>query len=239
MINRRDVLFQTGGALALFGFMGESAALGGGGKVPPGVPVGKHAVVPLPFDPRKLRGLSDGMIAAHHDSNYAGAVRNLNKVEEDLAHLSQDAPGYLVAGLRERELIYANSVVLHEFYFGNLGGSGKADGTIARALADAFGNLGRWEQMFRAVGLSLSGGSGWVVLDFDFHTRDLRTYWSGNHTQQPAFGAPLLVMDMYEHAYQKDFGAAVAKYIDAFFANLDWSEVNRRYEKVLAMVRAM
>jgi len=78
-----------------------------------------------------------------------------------------------------------------------------------------------------------------VVLDYDFHTHDLRTYWSGNHTQQPAFGAPLLVMDMYEHAYQKDFGAAAAKYVDAFFANINWSEVNRRYAKALAMARAM
>ncbi len=68
--------------------------------------------------------------------------------------------GYLVAGLRERELVYANSVTLHEFYFGNLGGSGKSDGAIAKSLGTAPGGIGRWEEAFRAIGLSLSGGSG-------------------------------------------------------------------------------
>jgi len=61
-----------------------------------------------------------------------------------------------------------------------------------------------------------------VVLALNMHSGDLRVYWSGNHTQCVAFGWPLLVMDMYEHAYQMDFGAAAAKYIDAFFANIRW-----------------
>jgi Fe-Mn family superoxide dismutase len=68
-------------------------------------------------------------------------------------------------------------------------------------------------------------------LDWNLHTGALRTYWSGNHTQMLAFGAPLLVLDMYEHAYQTDYGAAAAKYIDAFMQNVDWQEVNRRFER--------
>jgi Fe-Mn family superoxide dismutase len=67
------------------------------------------------------------------------------------------------------------------------------------------------------------------VLDWNLHTGALRTYWSSNHTQALAFGAPLLVMDMYEHAYQMDYGAAAAKYIDAFMQNIDWQEVDRRF----------
>ena len=59
----------------------------------------------------------------------------------------------------------------------------------------------------------------------------MHTYWSGNHTQAVAFGHPLLVMDMYEHSYQMDFGAAAGKYIDAFFANISWEAVQRRYER--------
>ena len=68
-------------------------------------------------------------------------------------------------------------------------------------------------------------------LDLNLHTGALRTYWSGNHTPTLAFGAPLLVLDMYEHAYQMDYGAAAAKYIDAFMRNVDWQEVNRRFER--------
>ena len=239
MISRREVLVQTGSALAFLGVMGESSARGESKRVKPApVPVGKHTSVPLPFDAKKLKGLSERMVVSHHDNNYAGAVTNLNKVEEELSRVRKDTPGYLVAGLRERELTYTNSLILHEHYFGNLGGNGKPDGAIASALGDAFGGLGRWEELFRATGLSLSGGSGWVVLDYNFQWNDLRTYWSGNHTQQVSFGAPLLVMDMYEHAYQMDFGAAAAKYVDAFFANINWDEANRRYARALAMARA-
>jgi Fe-Mn family superoxide dismutase len=145
----------------------------------------------------------------------------------------------MVAGLRERHLAFTNSVILHELYFGNLGGSGTADGAIRKALADAFGSVGRFEELFRATGLSLAGGSGWAILDFGFHTGDLRIHWSGDHTQALASGQPLLVMDMYEHAYHIDYGAAAARYIDAFFQNIRWEEVDRRYELARNAARAM
>jgi Fe-Mn family superoxide dismutase len=238
MISRRDVLVQTGSALTLLATLGNSAARGEGKRTAPaGVAMGKHAVVPLPFDAKKLKGLSERMVVSHHDNNYAGAVNNLNKVEEEFTHVRKETPGYLVAGLRERELTYTNSLILHEHYFGNLGGNGKPDGAIAAAIGESFASLGRWEELFRATGMSLSGGSGWVVLDYNFHSNDLRSYGSGNHTQQLAFGAPLLVMDMYEHAYQMDFGAAAAKYVDSFFANINWDQVNRRYQRALGMAR--
>jgi Fe-Mn family superoxide dismutase len=190
-----------------------------------------HVMRKLPFDPKKLRGISERMIVSHWENNYGAAVKNLNKVEEELTRVTKDTPGFLVSGLRERELQFTNSIILHEHYFGNLGGDGKAGGTIVAALADAHGSLARWEELFRATGASLGGGSGWTVLDWNFHTAALRTYWSGNHTQAVAFAAPLLVMDMYEHAYQMDYGAAAAKYIDTFMQNIDWQEVNRRFER--------
>ena len=202
---------------------------------------GGHTLAPLPFDPAKLKGLSERMLRSHHENNYGGAVKNLNKVEEELARVGKDTPGFLVGGLKERELTFTNSMILHERYFGNLGGDGKASGSIEKALARDHGSFGRWEELFRATGASLAGGSGWAILDFNLHTGELRTYWSGNHTQSVAFGIPLLVMDMYEHAYAIDYGAAAAKYIDAFFQNIQWDEVNRRFEraqKAYAALRA-
>jgi Fe-Mn family superoxide dismutase len=190
----------------------------------------KHAPLPLPFDPAKLRGISEKMVVSHHDNNYAGAIKNLNKVEEQLAATSKDTPGFLVAGLKERELTFSNSMILHEQYFGNLGGNGKADGRIQQRLADAHGGFDKWEEHFRAVGQSLGGGSGWTIVDFSLLKGDVRTYWAGNHTQTLAGGLPLLVMDMYEHAYAIDYGAAAARYIDAFFQNIKWDVVNRRLE---------
>ena len=202
------------------------------------VQTGQHPIVPLPFDPTKLTGLSERMLVSHHANNYAGAVKNLNKVELELAQVTKDTPGFVVAALKERELLYTNSMILHEHYFGNLGGDGKLQGAVEKALAAAFGSMGRWEELFRAAALSLGGGSGWVILDFNFHTGDLRTYSQGNHTQSVAFGQPLLVLDMYEHSYAMDYGAAHAKYVDAFMKNVRWDEVNRRLERARKAAKA-
>ena len=202
-----------------------------GGVVPGGVLPGKHPIQPLHFDASKLKGLSERLLRSHHENNYGGAVKNLNKVEEELARVNKDTPAFLVAGLKERELTFNNSMVLHELYFGNLGGDGKAGSTLQSTLAHAFGSFGRFEELFRAVGSSLAGGSGWAVLDHNFQTGQLGIHWSGNHTQNAAYSAPLLVMDMYEHAYAIDYGAAAAKYIDAFFQNIQWEEVQRRLER--------
>jgi len=168
-------------------------------------------------------------------------VKNLNKVELELANVTKDTPGFLVAALRERELTYTNSKILHEHYFGNLGGDGKRAGAIDKRLAAQFGSTARWEELFRATAMSLGGGSGWVLLDLDYSTGDLRIYGTSGHTQSLAFGQPLLVLDMFEHAYAIDYGAAHAKYIDAFFQNIRWSEVDKRLargDKALPALRA-
>ena len=238
-ITRRDSLRTlAAGAVLLAAAPSAAADKAAAESAPPGK-VGAHAVKPLPFDPKKLKGLSEKLLTSHHENNYAGAVKNLNKVEGELASINKDTPGFVVSGLRERELTFTNSLVLHEKYFGNLGGSGAASGTIEKLLARSFGSLGRWEELFRATAMSLGGGSGWTILDFNFLTGDVRTYGSGGHSQALAFGYPLLVLDMYEHAYAIDYGAAHAKYIDAFFKNIDWEEVNSRTEHALKAYRVL
>ncbi len=231
-LNRREALVAIASAVPAGAILAadKPQAQGAGRKAEPVKP-GAHALAPLPFDPAKLKGLSPKLLTSHHENNYAGAVKNLNKVEEELSRVTKDTPGFLLAGLKERELVFTNSMVLHELYFGNLGGDGKPSGAIEKALAAQLGSIARWEELFRATGASLGGGSGWVMLDFNFQSGDLRTYGSGNHSQALASGQPLLVMDMYEHAYAMDYGAAAAKYIDAFFANIQWDEVNRRFER--------
>ncbi|MFN7146633.1 MAG: superoxide dismutase, partial [Myxococcota bacterium] len=91
-----------------------------------------------------------------------------------------------------------------------------------------YGSVTRWEELFRAAAMGRAGGSGWVVLAWDARTQELRTHWSGHHTQAMVAGAPLLVLDMYEHAFHIDYGAAAAKYVDAFLRNVSWEEVERR-----------
>jgi Fe-Mn family superoxide dismutase len=200
---------------------------------------GQHTVLPLPFDPRAVPGLSERLLVSHHQNNYAGAVKNLNRVEQELASITTETPPFVVAALRDRELTFRNSKSLHELYFGNLGGDGKCGGSIASALADAYGSLARWEEHFRATGLGLGGGSGWVVLALELDTGMLRTIGSGHHTQSLTAAAPLLIMDMYEHAYQIDFGAAAARYVDAFMATVVWDEVDRRYARAARAVAVL
>ncbi len=196
---------------------------------------GNHTVVPLPFASGSLNGLSERMISSHHENNYGGAVRNLNRAEQELSQITADTPPFVVAALRDRELTFRNSKTLHEAYFANLGGNGHRSGAIEAGIAAAYGTTARWEQHMRVTGMGLGGGSGWAILAFELETGALRTISSGNHTQTLATSIPLLVMDMYEHSYQMDFGAGVARYIDAFFTNVNWDEVNRRLERAQRM----
>ncbi|CAG0933808.1 Superoxide dismutase [Fe] [Planctomycetaceae bacterium] len=238
---------------ALKGMLGGSAALvamaAAGGNVlaqeeKPAAPAGgseagRHEVMPLPFDAAKLRGISQQMISNHHGKNYAGAVKNLNKAEADLAALGKDASPYLVAGLRRAELTFTNSVIYHEHYFNNLGGDGKMTGRVEKLVSELWGSKGKWEESFINTGLSLGGGSGWTALAYNFHTGELRNYWSDNHTTALAYGKPLLVLDMFEHAYQLDYGPNHAKYVEAFFENINWEEVNKRLEKAEAIAKLL
>jgi superoxide dismutase, Fe-Mn family len=190
----------------------------------------QHHPVPLPFDPKTLNGLSVKLIQSHWENNYGGAVKALNTLRSRLTQALNDAaaPPYVYTGLKREQLLRTGSVVLHEYYFGNLGGSGKAGSDLRTKLAGSFGTFDAWESEFRKVGQGLGGGSGWVVLGFNRRLKLLENYWMADHATSPVDTTPILVMDMYEHAYQMDYGAAAAKYIDAFFANINWETVASR-----------
>jgi Fe-Mn family superoxide dismutase len=201
---------------------------------------GKHRPKPLSFDPAKLDGLSERLIKSHWENNYTGSVKALNMVEERLAAAIADTefPPLIYGDIKREQLHRTGSVVLHELYFGNLGGDGKAAGDISSALARSFGSIEAWETEFRRTAASLAGGSGWVVLAHNLHTGDLANYWMWDHMHAPATGMPLLALDMYEHSYHMDFGSAAARYIDAFLRNVDWQEVDRRHRRALRLAAA-
>ncbi|HZO17302.1 MAG TPA: hypothetical protein VFB62_28690, partial [Polyangiaceae bacterium] len=126
-----------------------------------------HKPLPLPFDPAKLAGLSERLLRSHHEKNYGGAVKNLNRVEQELTKITPDTPPFVVAALRDRELTFRNSKALHEAYFANLGGDGKRAGAIDKAIVEAYGTAANWEQHVRATAMGLGGGSGWVLLVYE------------------------------------------------------------------------
>jgi Fe-Mn family superoxide dismutase len=206
--------------------------LAGGEAMPVSGPAfdDQRAPMPLPFDPKSLNGLSAKLMQSHWENNYGGAVKALNTIRSRLKQALNDAstPAYVYTGLKREQLLRTGSVVLHEYYFGNLGGSGKAGSDVRTKLAGSFGTFDAWESEFRKVGQGLGGGSGWVVLGFNRSLKLLENYWMADHATGPVDSTPVLVMDMYEHAYHMDYGAAAAKYIDAFFANINWETVASR-----------
>src|SRR3954464_6642292 len=136
---------------------------------------GQHQPKPLPFDATKLTGSSEKLIRSHHENNYTGAVKALNVVEQHLAELGtmKDMPAYLYGDLKREELMRTGSVVLHEKYFANLGGNGKADGTARKMIEQNWGSFDAWDMEFRRIANALSGGSGWTVLAYNNHTKEL------------------------------------------------------------------
>ncbi len=190
-----------------------------------------HQPKPLAFDPAKLNGLSEKLIRSHWENNYGGSVKTLNAVKQKLAQAltDKDTPPFVYNGLKREHLVRTGSVVLHELYFDNLGGNGKPDADLRKQIGAAFGDFDTWETEFRKIAAGLGGGSGWVVLGHNLHTGQIENYWLWDHMHGATATVPLLVMDMYEHSYQMDYGAAQAKYIDAFFQNIKWEAVAARW----------
>ena len=189
-------------------------------------------IQPLPFDPATLRGLSEKLLASHHQNNYGGAVKRLNAIRAQLAALPfASTPGFQLNGLKREELIASNSMLLHELYFASLGGKGESmTPAMALALAASFGSADRWRDEFVAMGKALGGGSGWALLTFQPREGTLVNQWAADHTHALAGGTPILALDMYEHAYHLDHGAAAGAYVDAFMENIDWARVYERYQ---------
>jgi Fe-Mn family superoxide dismutase len=197
-------------------------------SIPAFTPV--HQSKTLPFDPTKLNGLSEKLLRSHWENNYGGSVKTLNAVKQKLAQAlaDKDTPPFLYDDLKREHLMRTGSVVLHELYFENLGGSGTPDADARKQIGAAFGDFDTWETEFRKIGAGLGGGSGWVVLGYNLHMGQIENFWLWDHLHGPAATLPLLVMDMYEHSYQMDYGAAAGKYIDAFFRNIRWEAVLAR-----------
>jgi Fe-Mn family superoxide dismutase len=191
-----------------------------------------HQPKPLPFNSASLNGLSQRLIDSHWSNNYGGSVRALNETKRRLADALADRelPPYIYNDLKREHLMRTGSVVLHELYFENLGGNGRADEAARTWLGAAFGQFDRWEAEFRRIANGLGGGSGWVVLGFNLQFGTAENYWMADHMHSPAMTVPLLVMDMYEHSYHMDYGAAAGQYVDAFFNNIDWEAVLARIE---------
>ncbi len=177
-----------------------------------------------------MAGFSDTLLN-NHFTLYQGYVANTNRLAETLATMLAEGrsatPEY--AELKRRMGFEFNGMRLHEFYFDNLGGQAPLDrsNSLAGKLTDSCGSVENWETDFRATGAMR--GIGWVVFYQDHYGDRLFNAWINEHEVGHFAGCtPLLVMDVFEHAYMTDYGLKRADYIQAFFDKVDWDVVARR-----------
>jgi len=183
--------------------------------------------------PKQLSGISEEQIAQHW-TLYEGYVKNVNLLNEKLSALTDKKSfGPEFAELKRRLGFEYDGMILHEHYFGVLKSGHKppSEGAeLAKLLKKPFGGFGQWLQEFSAVGKMR--GVGWAILYFDPHAQALTNHWIGLHeVGHPAGFVPILVMDVWEHAYMVDAGVdGRAAYMEAFIRNVDWPKVERNLE---------
>jgi Fe-Mn family superoxide dismutase len=194
------------------------------------------------FELRGLDGISDDQIREHLDL-YAGYVKQVNALREELDALLADgkasgkSPEF--AELTRRLGFEYNGMILHEYYFSNLRAKAEpepaAGSGLAAALGEFFGTVAKWKEDFHAIGEMR--GVGWVILFQDPATERLTNHWITLHQDGVPTGfKPLLVMDVWEHAFLRDYKATERDlYIEAFFRNVDWKMVERRLNESAAI----
>jgi len=177
-----------------------------------------------------MEGFSETLLK-NHFTLYQGYVTNTNKLADLLAAMLKEGkvgtPEY--SELKRRFGFEFNGMRLHEYYFENLGGKAPLDksGTLAKKMADACGSYEAWEQDFRATGAMR--GIGWTILYQDNVTGWLFNQWINEHEVGHLAGcSPILIMDVFEHAFITDYGLKRADYIEAFFKNINWNVVEGR-----------
>ncbi|NLW34113.1 MAG: superoxide dismutase [Syntrophorhabdus aromaticivorans] len=177
-----------------------------------------------------MEGFSETLIK-NHFTLYQGYVTNTNKVLDTLTQMvKEDEAGTPEFAELKRRLGWEfNGMRLHEYYFENLGGKDelKKDGRLATKFAEDFGSYEAWEKEFKAVGAMR--GIGWTVLYQDPFNGRLMNFWINEHDAgHPAGGNPVLVLDVFEHAFMIDYGLKRPDYITAFFRNINWVNVEGR-----------
>lgn len=185
---------------------------------------------------RELNGISQRTQEEHYEL-YKGYIAKTNEIQKKLDAVDRSTANQIFSDLRSLRLDYSfaiGGVKNHEIYFDHLGGKGGAPtGKLLEAIGRDFPSYDAWLADFKASGLAARG---WVWLAWDHDMGLLTTVLGDAQNTFPLWNAtPILAMDVYEHAYWLDYGRLRAKYIEAFFNNLDWDKVAANFDRALAM----
>jgi superoxide dismutase, Fe-Mn family len=178
---------------------------------------------------KQLPGLSERQLAEHHDVLYAGYVKKANELAQKQFEANLEGTNATYSDLREikmEQTFALNGMILHELYFENMGNSEISE-DLKKEISASFDSFQVWEYQFMAMGLA---SRGWVVLA-KMPDGSLENILCDAHNQGGIWGAkPLLVLDVYEHAYFLDYGTNRKGYIEFFMKNINWDVVQKRME---------
>ena len=201
----------------------------------------KPDIKPLPFA-NDLLGISKKTTEIHHNKLYAGYVAKTNEIGEKLAEfalgkkaLDGNQTYSELRALRDAETFARNGMYLHEYYFDCLGGNGEIiKNKLTIEIESKWGSVKQFIAYFSSSGMSMRG---WVVLCWDMQAKRLKVYGCDAHNQGGVWGClPIIVLDVYEHAYFIDFGADRKAYIEAFWKNINWQKANELFIKIVRWI---
>jgi Fe-Mn family superoxide dismutase len=195
----------------------------------------RYRIAPLFCRPWTLNGITPRLIESHYENNYGDALNRLNAITKELdANDFATISVHAISRLKQEQIAALNSTLLHELYFASLGGDGrKVPEPLANVLARDFRSVDDWRREFIGLANALATGNGWVLLTWVPRDNQLINQTISDGTQAIAGGIPILALDMYEHAYQIDFGTNASAYVAAFMRNIDWNAVEGRYEDAI------
>jgi len=187
--------------------------------------------------PTLPKGQSEKALAIHEDKLYVGYVNKKNEVEDALQNVDPTSGNITysaIRSLKDAETFATNGVYLHEYYFDTIDGNGEnPHGALLQEIEKEFGNFERFTAMLLGCGMAARG---WVIFGFDTHEHRLKLFIGDAHNQGGVWGTiPLLVLDVYEHAYFMDYGSDRKTYIMEYMQSINWEKVEKKFVQVSSL----
>lgn len=193
-----------------------------------------HELPPLPYDYNALEPhIDEQTMRLHHDIHHASYVKGLNTAEEKLAEARKSGDFGLVKHWSREEAFHGSGHFLHTIFWENMApkAGGKPEGEVAKAIDQAFGGFDSFSSQFQAAANGVEG-SGWGILAYQPQVDNLVILQAEKHQNLTQWGVvPLLVLDVWEHAYYLKYQNKRPDYTKAFFNIINWQDVNERYQK--------
>lgn len=183
--------------------------------------------------PKPMPGLSEKQLDDHFDVKYKAYITKFNEIQKKLQEVNKSAANPSYSDVREllvERLFNYNSIKLHEAYWQCLSGEADPPEPIKQMIKEDFGSYKNWKDEFKACGLSARG---WSVCAFDLDNRRIFNFLTDSHDIGAWNVVPLMIMDMYEHAYYIDYGASVKTYVEeGFLPNMSWNYAAEVMERI-------